>query len=163
MAELKIRKHLVSVEEILHEGGPGRRQAASAGLPPSPSSAILSPALIMRTSQLFMDDAEAARTRHGATAYRGPWRRCESDRRLWQGAPSSERPANSSTARSGMCPAAMPCASCWATPRPSCPRPRKSAAPGTRIDVPVTHINASYVRSHFDAMEVGIAGRPARQ
>ena len=32
--------------------------------------------------------------------------------------------------------------------------------PGTRLDVPITHINASYVRSHFDAMEVGIADAP---
>jgi hypothetical protein len=33
-------------------------------------------------------------------------------------------------------------------------------APGARLDVPVTHINAAYVRSHFDAMEVGIADAP---
>jgi hypothetical protein len=26
--------------------------------------------------------------------------------------------------------------------------------------VPVTHINASYVRSHFDAMEVGVPDGP---
>ena len=43
------------------------------------------------------------------------------------------------------------------------PRPRKSAGPGTRLDVPITHINASYVRSHFDAIEVGIADAPARR
>src|SRR5438094_314146 len=33
---------------------------------------------------------------------------------------------------------------------------KKVGGPGTRLDVPVTHINASYVRSHFDAMEVGV-------
>jgi hypothetical protein len=38
---------------------------------------------------------------------------------------------------------------------------KKVGAPGTRLDVPVTHINASYVRSHFDAMEVGVPGAPA--
>jgi hypothetical protein len=37
---------------------------------------------------------------------------------------------------------------------------KKVGAPGTRLDVPVTHINASYVRSHFDAMEVGIHDAP---
>jgi hypothetical protein len=37
---------------------------------------------------------------------------------------------------------------------------KKVGGPGARIDVPVTHINASYVRSHFDAMEVGIADAP---
>jgi hypothetical protein len=37
---------------------------------------------------------------------------------------------------------------------------KKVGAPGTRLDVPVTHINASYVRSHFDAMEVGLNDSP---
>jgi hypothetical protein len=37
---------------------------------------------------------------------------------------------------------------------------KKVGGPGTRLDVPVTHINASYVRSHFDAMEVGTADAP---
>lgn len=40
------------------------------------------------------------------------------------------------------------------------PSAKKVGAPGTRLDVPVTHINASYVRSHFDAMEVGIPDAP---
>ncbi len=40
------------------------------------------------------------------------------------------------------------------------PSAKKVGGPGTRLDVPVTHINASYVRSHFDAMEVGIADAP---
>lgn len=37
---------------------------------------------------------------------------------------------------------------------------KKVGGPGTRLDVPITHINASYVRSHFDAMEVGITDAP---
>jgi hypothetical protein len=37
---------------------------------------------------------------------------------------------------------------------------KKVGSPGARLDIPVTHINASYVRSHFDAMEVGIADAP---
>jgi hypothetical protein len=37
---------------------------------------------------------------------------------------------------------------------------KKVGGPGTRLDVPITHINASYVRSHFDAMEVGINDAP---
>jgi amino acid synthesis protein len=40
------------------------------------------------------------------------------------------------------------------------PSAKKLGGPGTRLDVPITHINASYVRSHFDAMEVGIPGAP---
>jgi hypothetical protein len=41
------------------------------------------------------------------------------------------------------------------------PSAKKVGAPGTKLDVPVTHINASYVRSHFDAMEVYVPGAPA--
>lgn len=40
------------------------------------------------------------------------------------------------------------------------PSAKKVGGPGARLDVPVTHINASYVRSHFDAMEVGIPDAP---
>ena len=37
---------------------------------------------------------------------------------------------------------------------------KKVVGVGGRLDVPVTHINASYVRSHFDSMEVGCADAP---
>lgn len=40
------------------------------------------------------------------------------------------------------------------------PSTKKLGSPGTRLDIPVTHINASYVRSHFDAMEVGLNDGP---
>lgn len=40
------------------------------------------------------------------------------------------------------------------------PSTKKVGGPGTRLDVPVTHVNASYVRSHFDAMEVGLPDAP---
>jgi amino acid synthesis protein len=40
------------------------------------------------------------------------------------------------------------------------PSTKKVGAPGAKLDVPVTHINASYVRSHFDAIEVYVPGAP---
>ena len=39
---------------------------------------------------------------------------------------------------------------------------KKVGGPGTRLDIPVTHTNASYVRSHFDAIEVGINDAPRK-
>ncbi len=42
------------------------------------------------------------------------------------------------------------------------PSAKKVGGLGTRLDVPVTHIDASYVRSHFDAVEVGISDAPRR-
>ncbi len=41
------------------------------------------------------------------------------------------------------------------------PSTKKVGGPGTRLDVPITHRTASYVRSHFDAMEVGLPSGPA--
>ena len=41
------------------------------------------------------------------------------------------------------------------------PSTKKVGGPGTALDVPLTHINASYVRSHFDAIEVRVPGAPA--
>ena len=40
------------------------------------------------------------------------------------------------------------------------PSSMKIGGVGTRIDVPLGHINAAYVRSHFDAMEVGVPDGP---
>ena len=40
------------------------------------------------------------------------------------------------------------------------PSTKKVGPPGVTLDVPLTHINASYVRSHFDAIEVRVPGAP---
>ncbi|SLN25537.1 hypothetical protein TRL7639_00891 [Falsiruegeria litorea R37] len=40
------------------------------------------------------------------------------------------------------------------------PSSKKVGGVGARLDVPITHINASYVRSHFDSMEVGSNDAP---
>jgi len=40
------------------------------------------------------------------------------------------------------------------------PSSKKVGGLGARIDVPIGHINAAYVRSHFDAMEVGLPDAP---
>ncbi len=40
------------------------------------------------------------------------------------------------------------------------PSTKKVGGVGARLDVPITHINASYVRGHFDAIEVGCNDAP---
>lgn len=40
------------------------------------------------------------------------------------------------------------------------PSSKKVGGVGARLDVPITHINAAYVRSHFDSMEVGCNDAP---
>jgi len=40
------------------------------------------------------------------------------------------------------------------------PSSKKVGDVGARIDVPITHINAAYVRGHFNALEVCVPGAP---
>ena len=40
------------------------------------------------------------------------------------------------------------------------PSSKKVGAIGCRIDIPLSHVNATYVRSHFDAIEVGVPDAP---
>lgn len=40
------------------------------------------------------------------------------------------------------------------------PSATKVGGMGARLDVPLGHINAAYVRSHFDAMEIGLHDAP---
>ena len=40
------------------------------------------------------------------------------------------------------------------------PSAMKVGGMGARLDVPLGHVNAAYVRSHFDAMEVGLPDGP---
>jgi len=40
------------------------------------------------------------------------------------------------------------------------PSTKKVAGLGARIDIPIHHKDAAYVRSHFDAMEVGVPDAP---
>ena len=40
------------------------------------------------------------------------------------------------------------------------PSTKKVGPAGTKLDVPITHINASYVRSHFNSFEVYLPGAP---
>lgn len=41
------------------------------------------------------------------------------------------------------------------------PSTKKVGSPGATLDVPLTHINAIYVRSHFDAIECRVPGAPS--
>lgn len=41
------------------------------------------------------------------------------------------------------------------------PSTKKVVEAGGKIDIPITHVNAAYVRSHFDALEVHVPDAPA--
>lgn len=42
------------------------------------------------------------------------------------------------------------------------PSSKKVGGMGARMEIPISHKDASYVRSHFDAMEVGLSDAPRR-
>ncbi len=58
--------------------------------------------------------------------------------------------------RCGTCQAAMPMRERLGSAKAIVPSAMKVGGVGARLDLPLGHINAAYVRSHFDAMEIGI-------
>lgn len=158
MPDVKVRKFLVSVEEIHHEGGP------PVAVPPKRGAvlAVIENPYAGRyheNIQPFMEDLkplglEMARKLLGALG---------GDPKLIEGYGKG-----SITGEAGE----LEHAALWHAPggysmrevlggaKAIVPSTKKVGGPGTRLDVPVTHVNASYVRSHFDAIEVGISDAP---
>ena len=158
MPDVKIRKFLLSVEEILHEGGP------PASLPPrrasilavidnpfagkyhaeiEPFMADLNPLGLEMARRLLaaLGGDPAIVEGYGKGAIIGEAGELE-HAALWHA------------------PGGYAMRELLGGAKAIVPSTKKVGGPGTRLDVPVTHINASYVRSHFDAMEVGVPDAP---
>ncbi|MEQ8294487.1 MAG: amino acid synthesis family protein [Roseovarius sp.] len=157
MPEFTLRKTALFVEDIHHDGGPApdqpRRRAAIAALVANPFAggytADLQPAMedlkplgLMMTERLIeaMGGPDGI-DGYGKAAMAGEGGELEHTA-LWH-VPGGY----AMRARLGEAKAIVPSA-------------MKQGGPGTRIDVPLGHINAAYVRSHFDAMEVGLPDGP---
>ncbi|GIX12959.1 MAG: hypothetical protein KatS3mg118_0918 [Paracoccaceae bacterium] len=157
MPEFRLRKTAIVIEEILHEGGPppGRPRLRGAILAvvsnpfagryhPELQSAMedLKPLGLMMTDRLI----DALGGREGIDAYGKAGLAGEAGElehtALWH-VPGGY----AMRARLGEAKAIVPSA-------------MKVGGVGCRIDVPLGHINAAYVRSHFDAMEVGLHDAP---
>jgi len=157
MPDLSLRKMLSVVEEIFHEGGPVAdtplRRAAAIAVIHNPFAGRYEPEI-----QGFMDDLrplglQMAQTLmtllggpdkvegYGKGALIGAAGELEHGA-LWH-APGgyAMREAIGGT-------------------RAIVPSAKKVGGVGARLDVPITHINAAYVRSHFDSMEVGCNDAP---
>ena len=155
MSKLNLRKTAYSVEEIFHEGGPAPanplRRAAALAIIENPFAGRYEPEI-----QWFMEDLKPLglqmATRlvellggadhiegYGKGAMVGEAGELEHGA-LWHapGGYAMRELLNDSNA--------------------IVPSSKKVAGVGGRLDVPITHINASYVRSHFDSMEVGLNG-----
>ena len=155
--ELKLRKMLTIVEEIHHEGGPVADKpllrAAAIAVIHNPFAGRFEPNI-----QGFMDDlrplglqmAETlVKTLGGADQVEGYGKGAligaagELEHgALWH-APGGYAMREAIGGTKAIVPSA-----------------KKVGGVGARLDVPITHINAAYVRSHFDSMEVGVNDSP---
>ncbi|WP_119388076.1 amino acid synthesis family protein [Taklimakanibacter lacteus] len=158
MHELKIRKFLVSVEEIFHEGGPvaavPQRRASALAVIANPFAGRYHEEI-----QPFMDDLKPL----GLDMARRLIAALGGDARVVEGYGKAAIVGEGGELEHGALwhePGGYAMRELLGGAKAIVPSTKKVGGPGTRIDVPVTHINASYVRSHFDAMEVGLPDAP---
>jgi hypothetical protein len=158
MPELKVRKHLVSVEEIFHEGGPvaslPQRRASALTVIANPFAGAYHADI-----QYFMDVLKPL----GLDMARRLIAALGGDAKVIEGYGKAAIVGSAGELEHGALwhvPGGYAMRELLGDAKAIVPSTKKVGGPGTRIDVPVTHINASYVRSHFDAMEVGVADAP---
>lgn len=160
MPEVVIRKQQIVVEEIFHEGGPRAetplRRAAIATVIANPYAGRYEPEI-----QGFMEDLKplgVAMAERLVEVLGGDPKVVEG---YGKGAIAGEAGEADHAALWHM-PGGYAMREVLGGAKAIVPSTKKVGGPGARLDVPVTHINASYVRSHFDAMEVGINDAPRR-
>jgi len=158
MPDVKVRKFVVSVEDIFHEGGPvadqPHRRGAVLAVIENPFAGAFHADI-----QPFMKDLEPL----GLDMARKLVAALGGDPRIIEGYGKGAIVGEAGE---------LEHAALWHAPggyamrdvlggaKAIVPSTKKVGGVGARLDVPVTHINASYVRSHFDAIEVGIADAP---
>ena len=158
MPEVLVRKKLISVEEIFHEGGPVakkplRRAAALAVIRNPFASAYV------EKIESFMDDLKPL----GLEMARSLVAALGGDAKVVEGYGKGAIVGSAGELEHGAlwhAPGGYAMRDVLGGAKAIVSSTKKVGGPGTRLDVPITHINASYVRSHFDAMEVGITDAP---
>ncbi len=157
MPEFKLRKTLMFIEDIHHENGPEpsqpRNRAAILALVNNPFAGTYAEDL-----QSAMDDLKplgAMMTDRLIDALGG----LEGIDGYGKAAVAGEAGELEHTALWHV-PGGYAMRQQLGTAKAIVPSAMKVGGPGCRIDVPLGHINAAYVRSHFDAMEVGVPDGP---
>jgi hypothetical protein len=158
MPEVRVRKRLISVEEIFHEGGPVasvplRRTAALA--------VILNPFAGKYVENIsgFMEDLKPL----GLEMARSLVAALGGDLKAVEGYGKGAIVGSAGELEHGALwhvPGGYAMREVLGGAKAIVASTKKVGGPGTRLDVPITHINASYVRSHFDAMEIGVSDAP---
>jgi Amino acid synthesis len=158
MPEVQIRKRLLIVEEILHEGGPvadkPQRRAAALVVIRNPYAGKY-----VEQIEAFMDDLKPLgleMARSLVAALGGDWK-------IVEGYGKGAIVGSGGELEHGALwhvPGGYGMREVLDNAKAIVASTKKVGGPGTRLDIPITHINASYVRSHFDSMEVGITDAP---
>ena len=158
MPEVLVRKKLISIEEIFHEGGPAAdkplRRAAALVVIHNPYARGY-----VEKIEGFMDDLKPL----GLDMARSLVAALGGDPTIVEGYGKGAIVGTAGEIEHGALwhvPGGYAMREVLGGAKAIVASTKKVGGPGTRLDVPITHINASYVRSHFDAMEVGIADAP---
>ncbi len=158
MPEVQVRKRLLSVEEIFHEGGPVAqrplRRAAALVVIRNPFAGSY-----VETIESFMDDLKPL----GLEMARLLVKALGGDAKQVEGYGKGAIIGSAGELEHGALwhvPGGYAMREVLGGAKAIVSSTKKVGGPGARLDVPITHINASYVRSHFDAMEVGLTDAP---
>lgn len=158
MPEIQIRKRLITTEEIFHEGGPvagtPHRRGAIVAVIKNPFAGRY-----VEDIAGFMRDLEPL----GLDMARALVAALGDDPKAIEGYGKGAIIGQAGELEHGALwhvPGGYAMREILGDAKAIVPSTKKVGGPGTRLDIPVTHINASYVRSHFDAMEVGVPDGP---
>jgi hypothetical protein len=158
MPSVELRKRVIIVEEIYHEGGPVARtpyrRAAILSVIKNPFAGRFVEEIVGFSDDLKPLGLEMARALIAALG---------NDPKLIEGYGKGAIVGAAGEVEHGAlwhAPGGYAMREVLGGAKAIVPSAKKVAGPGARLDVPVTHIDASYVRSHFDAIEVGIADAP---
>jgi amino acid synthesis protein len=158
MPEVQLRKRVVIVEEVFHEGGPATtkplRRAAALAVIHNPFSGKYIPEIAGFMEDLKPLGLEMAKSLVAALG---------GDTKIVEAYGKGAIIGQAGELEHGALwhvPGGYAMREILGGAKAIVPSTKKVGGPGTRLDVPITHINASYVRSHFDSMEVGIADAP---
>jgi len=158
MPAIEIRKRIVTVEDIFHEGGPRAdapyRRAAILSVINNPFAGRYVEDILGFSDDLKPLGLEMARALIAALG---------GDPKAIQGYGKGAIVGSGGEIEHGAlwhAPGGYGMREALGGAKAIVPSAKKVAGVGARLDVPITHIDASYVRSHFDSIEIGVVDGP---
>ena len=158
MPEVKVRKFQLSVEDIFHEGGPvaavPHRRGVILAVIENPFAGAYHPQIVG-----FMADLEPLGLDMARRLLAALGGKAQAVEAYGKGAIAGEA-GEIEHAALWHAPGGYAMREVLGGAKAIVPSTKKVGPPGCRLDIPITHINASYVRSHLDAIEAGVPDAP---